>query len=87
MNPSWKNFTYSIAPSILDWISLLVSNPVGSLLAISGFSACLLQDMTCTQFPSWYRSLRILLSTIAICALLATAVCQYLLPLESQKQE
>lgn len=87
MNPSWKNFTASIAPSVIAWMSLLVSNPVGSILAISGFSACLLHDMTSTQFPSWYRSMRILLSTIVICALLATALCKQFLPLEPKKQD
>lgn len=86
MNPNWKNFTTSIAPSIVGWMSLLVSNPIGTLLSISGFSLCLLQDMTSSQFPSWYKSLRILLSTVAICALLTTFMCQFLLPLEPQKE-
>ncbi|XP_046445029.1 transmembrane protein 69-like [Daphnia pulex] len=86
MNPNWKNFTTSIAPSIVGWMSLLVSNPIGTLLSISGFSLCLLQDMTSSQFPSWYKSLRILLSTVAICALLTTFMCQFLLPLEPKKE-
>lgn len=85
MKPDWKNFTSSILPSFVGWMSLLVTNPIGSLMMISGFSLCLLQDMTSAQFPSWYRSLRILLSTVAILALLTTAMCQYLLPVEEKK--
>nr|CAH0106039.1 unnamed protein product [Daphnia galeata] len=86
MSPNWKNFTSSIAPSVVGWMSLLVSNPVGSILSITGFSLCLLQDITSSQFPSWYKSLRILLSTVAICALLTTFMCQFLLPLEPKKE-
>lgn len=84
MSPNWKNFTISITPSVIAWMSLLVSNPIGSILSITGFSFFLLQDITSSQLPSWYKSLRILLSTVAICALLTTLICRYALPLESK---
>lgn len=46
---------------------------------------CLNQDIKNPHYPSWFRSLRIILSTAAILALLATLVSQYALPMEGNK--
>jgi len=82
----WKELGWAVTPSLLGWTSLLVSNLPGSLIAISSFSLLLVQDANTIQYPSWYRSMRIVLSTIVIVTLLATLMSRWLLPLESNKK-
>lgn len=68
-------YAWSVVPSLLGWVALLVPHTLGLALLIGGFAAHAAQDWRLVRqlpLPSWYLPLRLQLSTVA-CLCLASA--------------
>ena len=67
-----KLFLWSVVPSLLGWVALLVEPAVGATLLIAGFLAHYGQDLRLNRIlplPSWYLPLRLQLTTVACLSL------------------
>ena len=78
--PSWAQFSWSVAPSLVAWGALLVpSVAAGQLVCGAGLVAAAAVDLQQRSFPAWFRGLRFLLTFFAVLSLLASTVCSYTL--------
>jgi hypothetical protein len=59
---------WSVTPSLLGWVALLLPAAPGLALLAAGFAAALLADLRASEAPGWYRRLRLPLSLGAILA-------------------
>ena len=69
-----KLFFWSVVPSLLGWVALLVEPAVGTALLITGFLAHYGQDLRLNRIlplPFWYLPLRLQLTAVA-CLCLAS---------------
>jgi len=67
-------YAWSVMPSLLGWLALLVAPPLGATLLIAGFLVHYRQDLRLAKLlplPAWYLPLRLQLTTVA-CLCLAT---------------
>ena len=72
--PASGMYIWSIVPSLLAWLALLVSPGFGATLLIAGFLTHYRQDVRLArllQLPPWYLPLRLQLTVVA-CLCLAT---------------
>jgi len=73
---AWE-FTGSVIPAILGWISLLLPPAIGVSLLIIGFFAQALWDVLTVEdgrLPIWFGKLRMILTSIAVISLLAILI-------------
>ncbi len=61
---------FSVLPSLLGWVALLLPPAAGLVLLAAGFAAMLLLDLQSEATPVWYPRLRLPLSLGAMAALL-----------------
>ena len=61
---------WSVTPSLLGWVALLLPPQPGLMLLAAGFVAALLADWRAAEAPGWYRRLRLPLSAGAILAMI-----------------
>ena len=66
----FARLSFSVLPSLLAWVGLLLPKPAGLLLLAAGFALMLVTDLRLAAAPGWYRHLRLPLSAGAIGALL-----------------
>jgi hypothetical protein len=67
-------YAWSVMPSLLGWMALLVAPAAGATLLIAGFLAQYRQDLRLARvlpLPTWYLPLRLQLTVVA-CLCLAT---------------
>lgn len=61
-------YAWSVVPSLIAWVALLVSPEVGTTLLLCGLLAHYLQDLrlaTALALPRWYLPLRLQLTVVA----------------------
>ncbi len=61
-------YAWSVMPSLLGWLALLVQPAAGATLLIAGFLAHYRQDLRLARvltLPAWYLPLRLQLTTVA----------------------
>ncbi len=63
-----RRLAWSVTPSLLGWVALLLPMVPGLVLLAAGFAAALLVDWRAPDAPAWYRRLRLPLSLGAILA-------------------
>lgn len=74
---SWERLGWSVTPSLLGWIALLIEAEPALVLLVVGFGTALVVDLRAGQaglMPAWYATLRVVLSLGAIVALLLALV-------------
>lgn len=67
-------YAWSVVPSLVGWVALLVEPALGAALLMAGFVAHAVQDMRLVRrlpLPRWYLPLRLQLTTVA-CLCLAS---------------
>lgn len=69
MKPSFKTLGWAVTPVSLAWFALLSSQVNGTLTIIGGFLACIFQDAYSDEYPSWYKSFRVIFSSCAVLSL------------------
>ncbi|XP_068676017.1 transmembrane protein 69-like [Montipora foliosa] len=75
--PTWSTLGYSVSPSLIAWISLLLNPFPGLVTLCVGLAFALSKDLKTPYFPAWYYALRKALSTLAVTSLGFTAVVFY----------
>lgn len=63
---------WAIAPPLLAWSSTIMPLPVGFLLTAVGLSTSMIHDVLLTNYPQWFKSLRYILTVVALLSLLPT---------------
>lgn len=76
----WKQYTYSILPSIAAWLALLVPGRWSILWALSSLQGFAYYDVKQPGYPLWFKGLRVLLTAVSSLTLLATLGLSFLLP-------
>lgn len=80
ISPSWKQFTWSVTPSLIAWPALLMpSFPAANLTIVAGLGLCGYMDIHEPGYASWFKGLRIVLTTIATISLLTTLALSFTL--------
>jgi len=77
---NWKQYMYSILPSIAAWLALLVPGRWSILWALSSLQGFAFYDVTRPGYPLWFKGLRVLLTAISSLTLLATLTLSFVLP-------
>lgn len=81
----WAGYTWSVSPSLLAWVSLLVPDlTAGFLLTTSGLLAAAVLDLQHSSYPAWLKGLRVVLTLFAVLSLVSSTV--FLHTLASKKQ-
>ena len=87
ITPSWFQFTWSVTPSLIAWPALLMpSLPAASLTIAAGLGLCGYMDLKEPHYQTWFKGLRIVLTTVAILSLLTSLLCSLLLEPQKVKQ-
>ena len=79
LTPDWFNLGYSVTPSLIAWVGLLLPYPASMLTVMSGLAGAAYMDLTMTGYPSWFKALRFLLTFVAVLSLWTTFTCKYLI--------
>ena len=72
-------YTWAVTPSLVGWSSLLLPQTQGGLLCILGLCSAGYLDLVQYGYPSWFKGLRFLLTTVAVLSLWSTLMCKALL--------
>ncbi|XP_058258040.1 transmembrane protein 69 [Hemibagrus wyckioides] len=81
--PDWLNLANSVVPSIIAWVALLFSHNIvqSSMMVIMGLGISLHYDLALLPtYPSWFKAMRMILTTVAFLSLLATIVLKGFYP-------
>lgn len=81
--PDWLNLANSVVPSLIAWLAMLFSHNItqASMLVIMGLGISLHYDLALLPtYPSWFKALRTILTTVAFLSLVATLVVKGFYP-------
>lgn len=77
LKPDWSTLGYSVTPSLIAWLALLVKPVPGLATLCIGLAVALSRDLNTPHFPAWYYALRKALSTLAVSSVGLTAAIVY----------
>ncbi|CAI5637132.1 unnamed protein product [Oreochromis niloticus] len=75
--PDWINLANSVVPSLLAWVAMLMSDSIvpAATMVIMGLGISLHYDLSLLPtYPSWFKALRAILTTVAFFSLLGTLI-------------
>ncbi|XP_031589628.1 transmembrane protein 69-like [Oreochromis aureus] len=75
--PDWINLANSVVPSLLAWVAMLMSDSIvpAATMVIMGLGISLHYDLCLLPtYPSWFKALRGILTTVAFFSLLGTLI-------------
>lgn len=75
--PDWINLANSVVPSLLAWVTMLMSDSIvpAATMIIMGLGISLHYDLSLLPtYPSWFKALRAVLTTVAFFSLVGTLV-------------
>ena len=75
----WTNLGYSVVPSLVAWVGLLLPSPFSLFTVMGGLGVTAYFDTSMWGYPMWFKALRFTLSFVAILSLWTTFVCSLLL--------
>lgn len=81
--PDWLNLANSVVPSLLAWVSMLMSDSIvpATTMVIMGLGISLHYDLSLLPtYPSWFKALRAVLTIVAFFSLLGTLMINGLYP-------
>lgn len=80
--PDWINLSNSVVPSLLAWITILMSDITPAVtMVIMGLGISLHYDLSLLPtYPSWFKALRSVFSAVAIFSLVGTVIVNELYP-------
>lgn len=81
--PDWINLANSVIPSLLAWMTMLMSDSItpAVTMLIMGLGISLHYDLSLLPtYPSWFKALRAVLTTVAFFSLVGTLVVSQLYP-------
>ncbi|GAA6230285.1 transmembrane protein 69-like [Lates japonicus] len=75
--PDWINLANSVVPSVLAWVTMLMSDNIVSatIMVIMALGIALHYDLSLLPtYPSWFKALRAILTIVAFFSLLGTVL-------------
>lgn len=81
--PDWINLANSVIPSLLAWMTMLMSESIApaATMLIMGLGVSLHYDLSLLPtYPSWFKALRAVLTTVAFFSLVGTLLVSQLYP-------
>ncbi|XP_042339743.1 transmembrane protein 69-like [Plectropomus leopardus] len=81
--PDWINLANSVVPSLLAWVSMLMSDNIVSTatMVIMGLAVSLHYDLSLLPtYPSWFKALRATLTIVAFISLVGTLIVHEVYP-------
>lgn len=81
--PDWINLANSVVPSLFAWVTMLMSDSIVPAFAmiIMGLGVSLHYDLSLLPtYPSWFKALRSVLTTVAFFSLIGTLVINGMFP-------
>lgn len=81
--PDWINLANSVVPSLLAWMTMLMSDGItpAVTMLIMGLGISLHYDLSLLPtYPSWFKALRSVLTTVAFFSLVGTLIVSELYP-------
>lgn len=81
--PDWMNLANSVVPSLLAWVAMLLSDSIipAVTMVIMGLGVSLHYDLSLLPtYPSWFKALRAVLTTVAFLSLVGTLVLEGFYP-------
>ncbi|XP_040896165.1 transmembrane protein 69-like [Toxotes jaculatrix] len=81
--PDWINLANSVVPSLLAWIAMLMSDSIipAATTIIMGLGISLHYDLSLLPtYPSWFKALRSILTTVAFFSLVGTLIINGVYP-------
>ncbi|XP_071119151.1 transmembrane protein 69-like [Haliotis cracherodii] len=85
--PDWFNLGYSVTPSLVAWVGLLLPDPVSVFTVMAGIAGSAYFDTVVPGYPPWFKGLRFVLSLCAVLSLWTTFICQFFLQGVKNKEE
>lgn len=87
VRPNWVNLGYSVTPSLVAWLALLMPTPFALSTLMVGLGGAAYMDLTMFGYPAWFKALRFILSFAAILALWTTLMCMLVFPGKAKKRK
>lgn len=81
--PDWINLANSVVPSLLAWVSMLMSDSIApaATMVIMGLGISLHYDLALLPtYPSWFKALRSILTIVAFFSLIGTLIINGIYP-------
>uniref|UniRef100_A0A3Q3VMU7 Uncharacterized protein n=1 Tax=Mola mola TaxID=94237 RepID=A0A3Q3VMU7_MOLML len=81
--PDWINLANSVVPSLLAWATMLMSDSIipAVTMVIMGLGISLHYDLSLLPtYPSWFKALRSILTTVAFFSLVGTLIVNGIYP-------
>lgn len=81
--PDWINLANSVVPSLLAWVTMLMSDSIvpAVTMVIMGLGISLHYDLSLLPtYPSWFKALRSILTTVAFFSLVGTLIINGIYP-------
>ncbi|XP_038067804.1 transmembrane protein 69-like [Patiria miniata] len=69
VGPTWSMLGYSVMPSLVAWLGLLMPLQASQICIMSGLLLAWAADISVKAYPAWFRSLRLILSLFALLSL------------------
>ena len=80
VRPNWFNLGYSVTPSLIAWVGLMMPNIILSdLILMTGLTGAAYFDAVMWGYPPWFKALRFILSFVAVLSLWSTLMCKLIL--------
>ncbi|XP_033636755.1 uncharacterized protein LOC117297717 [Asterias rubens] len=67
--PTWSTLSYSVIPSLIAWLGLLMPLQSSQLCVMTGLLMAWAVDANTKVYPAWFKSLRLILSLGALISL------------------
>ena len=90
MSQSWSQYSWSVTPSLIAWGALgamLPGNVFGYLSVMAGHVLTCYMDLVESGYPSWFRGLRFVLTSVALISLGIAMGCSFVFPGENTISE
>ncbi|XP_034386831.1 transmembrane protein 69-like [Cyclopterus lumpus] len=81
--PDWINLANSVVPSLLAWVSMLMSDSIATatIMVIMGLGISLHYDLSLLPtYPSWFKAIRAILTTVAFFSFIGTLIINGIYP-------
>lgn len=81
--PDWMNLANSVVPALLAWVTMLMSDSLvpAVVTVIMGLGISLHYDLSLLPtYPSWFKALRSILTTVAFFSLVGTLIINGMYP-------
>ncbi|XP_053394055.1 uncharacterized protein LOC123525206 [Mercenaria mercenaria] len=86
VRPNWVNLGYSVTPSLIAWVALMMPTTLALSTLILGLGGAAYMDIMLYGYPSWFKAMRFLLTLTAILSLWTTLVFKYILSDTAKKR-